>query len=103
MSVDFGKWKNTFSQAEWAHINKEVARALGERPNSVMCRICRDSDGRGIVINIETQGSSGHAPLIHLFEGDWQKKGLVGRCVREAVADADDPGRVERSLCKPLN
>ena len=103
MPVDFGKWKSTFSQADWVHINTEARRALGNRLNSIVCRISRDTSGRGVIIDIQAQGSPGHAPFIHLSEDIWRQEGEVRCIVREALADADDPGRVERATCVPLN
>lgn len=103
MAVDFGKWKDSISPEVWEHIEGEASRGLDNRVDSVMCKISPDRSGRGIVIKMDAHGSPLHAPAIHLLEGHWQENGVVERCVRDALADADDTRRVKRDMCSPLN
>jgi hypothetical protein len=97
MGIDYGKWEDSFKLGQRKQVIREISQALGYRLSSLTCKVSRDSNGSGIVIQI--LGTHHTAPLIHLPDNEWQKHGVLGKMVREALADADDPGRIERSLC----
>jgi hypothetical protein len=90
-----------FNPDEKKFLTKEVRQAAGDGRANVTCRISRDSSGRGI--GIDLQGTARPAPLILLPDGEWQTERMVGGRICDALADADNPSRVERALCEPLN
>jgi hypothetical protein len=97
MRVTFVKWPDS---AQWHQlritIGKEISQASpGSCPNAV-CDVSLTPDRSGVAIGLCDTPNPTQIILL-LVEQCWEP-GLIERTVRKALADREDPGRVEREL-----
>lgn len=97
MFINWIRWDDS---PEWyqdkVRIGKEISCVPpGSCPNAV-CDVCRSPDGSGISIVFRKTRNS--APVTLAPGDECQEAGAIERMVRKALADAADPGRVEREL-----
>jgi hypothetical protein len=93
MRVNFIKWPDS---PQWHQlritIGKEISRVSpGPCPNAA-CNVSLSPDRSGVAIGLNP------TPIILLLVEQCREPGLIERTVREALADRQDPGRVEREL-----
>ena len=92
---------NTFPDPESRRIiYSEIVNAYGSRTSTVTCEIGKGSEPDSITI---TFPGIPHAGLCLVSGEYWRKRGVIEEKVRQALANAEDPKWVERSLLGKSN
>ena len=102
MRVNFIKWPDS---PQWHQlritIGKEISRVSPGSWLNAVCEVSLTPDSSGVAIGL--RDTPNPAPIILLMVEECREPGLIERTVREALADAEDPGRVERQLLRGIS